>query len=169
MSAWFGRSEDEWCDPGEGSAWFEARDDEELHPPKSPALQALYWRSEILQVMYWLRGEGFGDLVDAALMERFLGVDAAQGIGYLQELVAEGLVDADGDWYRLSGRGLDEGSREFALAFSELTRPAHGECSDDCWCHVSTEEAMACTAARHGDMHGDAARHRDEGAGRIDT
>ena len=26
--------------------------------PKSDALAALYWRSEILQVMYWLRGEG---------------------------------------------------------------------------------------------------------------
>ena len=26
--------------------------------PKSGALAALYWRSEILQVMYWLRGEG---------------------------------------------------------------------------------------------------------------
>lgn len=145
------------------------RDEDELHPPKSSVLQSMYWRSEILQVMYWLRGEGFGDLVDAPMVERFLGVDAAQGIRYLQDLVADGLVDADGDWYRLSARGLDEGSREFALAFSELTRPAHGECSDDCWCHVSTEEAMACSAARQSHLHDDGTRHRDEGAGRIDT
>jgi hypothetical protein len=27
-------------------------------PPKSPALRMLYWRSEILQLMYWLKGEG---------------------------------------------------------------------------------------------------------------
>lgn len=49
---------------------------DELHPPKSEALRALYWRSEILQVMYWLRGEGLGEVVDAPLLERFLGVDA---------------------------------------------------------------------------------------------
>lgn len=170
MGERFDRGEDGWLGSGKTGPWY-APDEEELHPPKSPALQSMYWRSEILQVMYWLRGEGFGDLVDVALVERFLGVDAAKGIGYLQDLVADGLVDADadGDWYRLSARGLEEGSREFALAFSELTRPAHGECSDDCWCHVSTEEAMACTAARHGDVHGDAAGYRDEGAGRIDT
>jgi hypothetical protein len=147
-----------WCTP----------DEAQLHPPKSPMLQAMYWRSEILQVMYWLRGEGFGDLVDAPMVERFLGVDAAHGIGYLQDLVRDGLVDVDGDWYRLSARGLDEGSREFALAFSELTRPAHGECSDDCWCHVSTEEALACTAARHG-SHSGAERPRHEGDGRSAT
>ena len=27
-------------------------------PPLSEALRRLFWRSEILQVMYWLRGEG---------------------------------------------------------------------------------------------------------------
>ena len=57
---------------------------DELHPPKSEALRALYWRSEILQVMYWLRGEGFGDLVDPPSIERFLGVDSANGITYLE-------------------------------------------------------------------------------------
>src|SRR6266498_1031875 len=42
--------------------------------PKSEALRALYWRDEILQVMFWLRGEGFGDDADAPLIERFRGV-----------------------------------------------------------------------------------------------
>src|SRR6266508_159514 len=55
----------------------------EFEPPKSDALRALYWRSEILQVMYWLRGEGFGDQVDPGLLERFLGVDARLGVQYL--------------------------------------------------------------------------------------
>ena len=51
--------------------------------PKSEALRALYWRDEILQVMFWLRGEGFGDDADAPLIERFLGVEATIGIRYL--------------------------------------------------------------------------------------
>ncbi len=119
-----------------------------VRPPRSEALRVLYWRSEILQVMFWLRGEGFGDQVDAGLLERFLGVEAAVGVRYLDRLVEEGLVEQDGDRYRLSPVGLKEGSLEFAGSFSELTRPTHGECSADCWCHSSPDEAQACAAER---------------------
>ncbi len=121
---------------------------EVMHPPKSEALQALYWRSEILQVMYWLRGEGFGDQVDATLLERFLGVDAKIGVQYLDRLVEEGYVERVGDRYTLSELGRREAGLEFATSFSELTRPTHGECSADCWCHNSPEEAAACQAER---------------------
>ena len=103
-----------------------------LHPPKSEGLRALYWRSEILQVMYWLRGEGFGDEVDAALVERFLGVDAAAGVAHLDQLVDEGLLERVGDRYRLSAAGQEEGGLEFAATFEGLTRQAHGECGPDC-------------------------------------
>jgi hypothetical protein len=123
---------------------------EQLHAPKSAALQALYWRSEILQVMYWLRGEGLGDVVDAPLIERFLGVEAAIGVTYLDRLVEEGYLDRVEAGYRLSPMGLEEGAVEFAASFSELTKPAHGECSPDCWCHASVEEAEACAAERRG-------------------
>jgi hypothetical protein len=123
---------------------------EELHPPKSEALRRLYWRSEILQVMYWLLGEGLGEVVDAELLERFLGVEARIGVGYLDQLVVDGYLDRRPDGYVLSERGLAEGRTEFALSFADLTRPSHGECSDDCWCHASVEEALACAAERQG-------------------
>ncbi len=119
-----------------------------MHQPKSEALRALYWRSEILQVMYWLRGEGFGDQVDPTLLERFLGVDAEIGVQYLDRLVEEGYVERAGERYVLSEAGLKEGALEFVTSFSELTRPTHGECSADCWCHSSPEEASACAEAR---------------------
>ncbi len=125
-----------------------------LHPPKSEALRALYWRSEILQVMYWLRGEGLGDVVDAGVLERFLGVDATVGLRYLDRLVEEGYLERREAGFCLSQRGLDEGRTEFALSFADLTRPAHGECSPDCWCHVSPEEAEACAAERAGPRPG---------------
>lgn len=121
---------------------------DELHPPKSELLRALYWRSEILQVMFWLRGEGLGDVVDAPLLQRFLGVDAEVGAGYLDRLVDDGCVDRVIGGYALSETGLAEGKAEFALSFSELTRPAHGECSADCWCSNSVEEALACATER---------------------
>jgi hypothetical protein len=123
---------------------------DELHPPKSPALRALYWRSEILQVMYWLRGEGLGEVVDAPLLERFLGVGADVGLTYLDRLVVDGYLDIVPGGYVLSSSGLEEGKTEFALSFADLTRPAHGECSADCWCHNSVEEAIACAAERAG-------------------
>jgi len=121
---------------------------DELHPPKSEALRALYWRSEILQVMYWLRGEGLGEVVDATLLERFLGVEAHVGVGYLDRLVVDGYLNQVADGYVLSEVGLTEGKTEFALSFADLTRPSHGECSADCWCHNSVEEAIACAADR---------------------
>lgn len=126
---------------------------DQLHAPKSDALRALYWRSEILQVMYWLRGEGLGDVVDAQIIERFLGVDAEIGITYLDRLVEEGYLLRHGKRYELSERGLEEGAAEFAASFSDLTKPAHGECSADCWCHASVEEADACLAERQQHEH----------------
>ncbi len=121
---------------------------DELHPPKSEALRALYWRSEILQVMYWLRGEGLGDVVDPPLLERFLGVEAEVGVGYLDRLVVDGYLEQVPGGYVMSESGLAEGKTEFALSFADLTRPTHGECSPDCWCQNSVEEALACAAER---------------------
>ena len=130
--------------------------------PKSPALAAMYWRSEILQVMYWLRGEGFGDMVDAGLLERFLGVEAAIGVTYLERLVAEGYLVDDGPFFSLSDRGLSEGAAEFASSFAELMRPTHGECDADCWCHQSADEAEACSAARRNHEHDHEHDHEHE-------
>lgn len=120
-----------------------------LHQPKSEALRALFWREEILQVMFWIQGEGLGERVDPATLERFLGVEASHLAGYLEEMVADGLLEPEGESrYRLSERGRAEGGRIFADEFAHLTRPAHGECGPDCWCHVSVEEAEACATER---------------------
>lgn len=120
----------------------------ELQTPKSEALQNLFWRSEILQLMYWLRGEGLGDVLTPRLMERFLGVDAGVGVTYLDRLVEEGYLQRSGSGFVLSPQGVEEGAAEFSSSFAELTRPTHGECSADCWCHASAEEAQACAAER---------------------
>lgn len=124
---------------------------ERLHAPKSEALRLMFWRSEILQVMFWIRGEGLGDSVTTQVLERFLGVDAELLEVYLRKLVDDGYVEATPDGsHRLSELGATEGAEEFESAFADLTRPAHGECSADCWCHVSVEEAEACFAERSG-------------------
>ncbi len=121
---------------------------EQLRAPKSEALKSLFWRSEILQVMFWLRGEGLGDDVTPEVLERFLGVEASIAVTYMDRLVEEGFLEAVTGRYWLSERGAAEGAEEFEAAFAQLTRPTHGECSADCWCHASVEEAEACAAER---------------------
>lgn len=138
---------------------------EKLHEPKSEALRALFWRDEILQVMFWIQGEkfpGIGDEVDAAVLERFLGVESAIGILYLDRLVEEGLLRRVADnRFQLTPEGKAHGARVFAAEMSELTGPSHGECGPDCWCHADPDEAEACAAERlgHDHAHGHAHDH----------
>lgn len=119
---------------------------ETLDVPHCGALKSMFWRSEILQVMFWLKGEGFGDDVDAAVIQRFLGVDAETGIRYLDELVEEGLVECVGDRFSLSELGRREGGIEFAESFEELTHGTHGECGPDCpHCFPADPDDTDCT------------------------
>lgn len=122
---------------------------DELHAPKSEALRALYWRDEILQLMFWIEGEGLGDRLEPSVLERFLGVTATSGAGYLRRLADEGLLERlPADCYRLTDAGRRHGARVFADEFADLTQPGHGECGADCWCHTSPEEAEVCRNER---------------------
>ena len=117
--------------------------------PKSEALRVLYWRSEILQVVYWLHGEGLGDVVDVDLIRQYLGVEASENLStYLDLLVAEGALVRDGDWYALSARAMAEGEAQLATAFTDQVHPVANDCDDECWCHTSPAEAEACARAR---------------------
>jgi hypothetical protein len=121
--------------------------------PRSEALRALYWREEILQVMYWIEGEGFGDHVGCNELERFLGLDAKLAVGYLERLSEDGYLERSvPDHYILTDKGRSDGARAFADEFAELTRPGHGECGPECWCHASVDEAEACATERMGAM-----------------
>ncbi len=115
--------------------------------PKSEALRNLYWRSEILRVMYWLRGEGLGDIVDVPMVRRYLDIGLDECRLQLGGLVEEGSIVADGTWYSIAPEGLADGEVEYATLFSDLARPAHGPCSDECWCQLSTDEEAACNAS----------------------
>ena len=117
--------------------------------PKSEPLRALFWRSEILRVVYWLYGEGLGDLVDAPMIQRYLDSDAHEDLAtHLDRLVADGGLVRDGDWYALSTRSLQEGEAQLATAFSDMVHPVRGDCDDVCWCHTSPAEAEACAGQR---------------------
>ncbi|MBA2314473.1 MAG: hypothetical protein H0V87_03720 [Chloroflexi bacterium] len=116
--------------------------------PKSEELRRLFWRDEILQLFFWLEGEGFGDLVGPRTLERFMGVDTEASVVHLEQLAEDGYLERGWLAYRLSERGRAEGSRIFAEEFRDWTRPAHGACGSDCWCQASRLEADACLAER---------------------
>jgi hypothetical protein len=61
---------------------------------EDPALQGIYWRDEILQLMYWLKGEGLLDEVTADDLRRFLATDPGRLEVRLDQLVQEGYLES---------------------------------------------------------------------------
>lgn len=112
--------------------------------PKHPTLRAVYWREEILGVVLWLRGEGLDDRLDADVLRRFLGVDAAKAAEHLELLVDQGyLRRLPDERYALSQDGEEEGERITQLDRA-VPPPTSGACGSDCWCSTSPMEASRC-------------------------
>lgn len=116
-------------------------------------LEALRIRDEVLQAMYWMRAEGLAVAPHAGELARFLAVPAETLAPYLDRFVSDGYLERFEGCYRLTESGSEIGKRSFADEFADLTRPTHGECDDDCWCHDSPEEAARCLEERTGHVH----------------
>lgn len=116
-------------------------------------LEALKVREEVLQAMYWMRSEGLAETPSAHDLARFLAVPADTLTFYLERFVAEGHLEHARGGYLLTPGGEELGKRSFADEFADLTRPTHGECDEDCWCHESPEEAARCLEERAQHVH----------------
>ena len=122
-------------------------------------VEALRCRDDILQAMYWMRGEGFGEEADAASLTSFLALDEGLLREQLDILVEEGYLEESGGRYRLSELGAKEGGRRFADEFSGLQETAHGECGPECphcqgisrdaCVHCAPDEEPAPVSPRH--------------------
>lgn len=113
-------------------------------------LEALRVRDEVLQAMYWMRAEGLAKRSTVIALARFLAVNPGTLAPYLERFEAEGYLDRRAGAYALTEAGEEAGKRSFADEFADLTRPSHGECDADCWCHDSPEEAARCLEERAG-------------------
>ena len=116
-------------------------------------LEVLKVRDEVLQAMYWMRSEHLADAPKGDELARFLAVPAATLKPFLERFVRDGLLEPAGDGFRLTARGVEMGKRTFADEFADMTKPGHGECDEDCWCHESPEEAARCLEERAGHAH----------------
>ncbi len=110
-------------------------------------LDAIYWRDEILQILFWFRGEGLGEAITARDLVTFLGTEEALAEHHLQRLADQGYVariDGQRAKYQLTPWGVEEGGRRFADEFAGLTGQAHGECNNpNCSCQTLGPDACA--------------------------
>jgi hypothetical protein len=114
------------------------------------ALDALYWRAEILQAMFWMRGEGIATNVEPLRLAEFLAVEPAHIGTQMDALAAEGYLEVATQvplHYALTATGIAEGGRSFQDEFAELTRSAHYECAPGCWCHDPDHVGEPCPSA----------------------
>ena len=105
-------------------------------------------RDELLELLYWIEGEGFRGAATFDAITRFLALSPDVVRATLQDLVERRDVihDHDRDEYRLSDTGRREGARRFAEEFAPFLNQGHGECNDPaCECHSG---AAACHGRR---------------------
>ena len=98
---------------------------------KSP-LRALFWKDEILQVLYWMKGEGFGKEVSLQQVVPLLVSNEANLSYHLDKLVKDGFLTKKNGLFELTDMGNKEAGRRFSDAFSGLQKAGHGECGPDC-------------------------------------
>ena len=99
-------------------------------------LRSLFWKDEILQVLYWMHGEGIGSEVSLPQMLPFLNTSYRNLEYHLNKITVEGLLVGEKKegiiYYKLSESGKKQGGRQFAEAFQGMQKAGHGECGPDC-------------------------------------
>ena len=114
------------------------------------SVNALYWQAEILQALYWMRGEGLGTEIEPGRLAEFLGIDPGPVVTHMARLAVEGYLyvcSAEPLGYGLTSLGVAEGGRSFHDEFADLTHQAHYECTPGCWCKDPTHAGEPCPSA----------------------
>lgn len=105
---------------------------------ESSPSRAMFWKDEILQVLYWMDGEGLGDRVPASQILSLLKTSHANLFFHLQKMVDAGdlLCEdkpiAEHSLVRIAPEMRSEAGKRFAHAFQDLQKAGHGECGPDC-------------------------------------
>ena len=112
---------------------------------------------ELLELLYWFEGEGFGGVASIEGIVRFTNLSEPLVLRTLARLLSRDHVLLDegrGGEYRLTDTGRREAARRFAAEFAPMINQGHGECSDpDCDCHSSEGGAAECHARTHNHQH----------------
>lgn len=121
-------------------------------------------RDDVLQVLFWVRGEGLGEDADPTELSIWLGMESHLLTPILDAMRRDGYLVPGRrpcSW-ALSDLGLAEGGRRFTEEFADagLGASGHGECGPECDC--SQHGPDACAEHRH--HRGASGRHGDPGS-----
>lgn len=115
------------------------------------AVDALFWREEILQVLYWMEGEGLADAVPFKRLLSLLNTDTDKLLFHLQKnteagyLASEEEALSENSCVRLTPAGKKEAGGIFRNAFEGMQKGGHGECGPDCeFCYHEGEKLEDC-------------------------
>ena len=112
---------------------------------------------ELLELLYWFEGEGFGGVASLEGIIRFTNLTEPLVRQTIDRLMARDHISLDADRgteYRLTDSGRKEAARRFAAEFAPLLSQGHGECSDpNCDCHTSEGGSAECHARQHRAAH----------------
>jgi len=109
-----------------------------MDPIEKSPLRALFWKDEILQILYWMDGEGFGKEVQVSQVLALLNTNKENLLYHLQKLVNDDVLSSQSDtisesaMISLSGDSKKEAGKRFAEAFQGYQKAGHGECGPDC-------------------------------------
>ncbi len=124
------------------------------------ALRALFWKDEILQILYWMDGEGLGSEVPFVQVLSLLSTNEANLLFHVDKLVKDKVLIANTEevsrtsLIQLSDDMKKEAGRRFSEAFSGYQKAGHGECGPDCeFCYgkdgVKLENCVHNCASAH--------------------
>lgn len=120
---------------------------------RGDAGESIAREDELLELLYWFEGEGFGGVATIAGIVRFTTLAEPLVHRTLDRLIARGDVMArDGGEreYHLTEPGRREAARRFAAEFAPLLGQGHGECRDaSCDCHAGEGGPAECHARQH--------------------
>ena len=132
---------------------------EERLDKNNKALDALFWREEILQVLYWMEGEDLADFVPVNRLLVLLNTNSENLLYHLQKNIETGLLVLNNQALnelssvKLTAEGKKEAGKIFRTAFDGMQNAGHGECGPDCeFCYqdgVKTESCVHNCADSH--------------------
>lgn len=130
------------------------------------ALETLFWKEEILQVLYWMEGEGLADSVSCLRLLPLLNTTMENLLIHLQKNIDAGYLKMTDDrlsetsGVQLTISGKKEAAGIFRNAFEGMQKAGHGECGPDCeFCYLEGEKLEDCVhncadSSHHHSSHG---------------
>ena len=101
--------------------------------PESVAVTEIARRDEVLELLFWMRGQGFGEALSARDLAGFLAYPEPEIQTTLEALASLGAVERRTEGlYALTEAGLPEARRRFVDDFREMLAEGHGECGFSC-------------------------------------